>query len=268
MNKYQKLHITLNNIHELNHFVCTHSQRHNIVGKNYTALHFHGAEAKSEEDPWLYKINRHGYRGEDWPFNRRSIGFFGCSFTFGIGVEQSISDRVQEKLSIRCINLGLPGASPILVLKTFISFLKLHPIDFAVITLPPISRIHRPVYDSKILSWNYESFLPDWIPPCNNKIYTVAYEFFTEDTSAAYLYDYINSIETLANYFGTKILWSSWDIETQNFLIDIAGTKKIIQTDYGDMDKARDNMHPGPKSVEKWAGNLSQEITTNFLSSS
>lgn len=261
MNKFQRLHITADNICELNHFVYTDSLKTNELGKEYEAPYFHSPEKGAMTDPWLYKINKYGYRGDNWTFDRQSIAFFGCSFTFGIGVKKSLSDSVQEKTGINCINLGQPGSSAMNILKTFISFVKFHPVDYAVITLPPISRVYYPVYDTKLASWNYGNLIPNWVSPDMEKIHTAAYKFFNEDTSAAYLYDYIQSVELSAKTTNTKIIWSSWHDSTLYFLNEVVESKQFALVGNLSLDKARDQMHPGPKCVEDWANNVVQELT-------
>lgn len=265
MNKFQKLHITIDSIHELNHFIYMHSLKIDSVGTEYKTTHFHESEYGVEQDPWKYAINTHGYRGNNWSFNKESIAFFGCSFTFGIGVKKSITESVQEKTGVECINLGSPGASSIAILKTFISFIKLHPIKYAVITLPANGRIYHPTYDNSISLWHYGSLIPGYLTPHNENIYKAAYKFFTEDVSAAYLHDYINFAEELANHSGTKILWSSWDTQTQHFLNNMLTSKKIVEVGNFTGDKARDNMHPGPKVVENWAVKLTAKLKEYFL---
>ena len=260
MNKFKKLHITLDNIYELNHFVYTNSLKIDVLGKEHEVLYFHSPEQDADKDPWLYQINRYGYRGENWSFNRQSIGFFGCSFTFGVGVNKSVGDYVQEKLSVDCINMGQPGASAITILKTFTNFIKFHPVDFAIITLPSFSRVYYPVYDSKLSSWNYGSLIPNWVAPDMNKIHKAAYKFFSEDTNAAYLYDYIQAAENAASISKTTILWSSWDHATSDFLKLIVDANKIIFVGNIGLDKARDQMHPGPRSVEQWSSNVVQKL--------
>lgn len=264
MNKFQKLHITIDSIHELNHFVYTHSFKNKLIGTEYNTTHFHESEYGVEQDPWKYIINKHGYRGNNWSFNKESIAFFGCSFTFGIGVKKSITESVQEKTGVECINLGSPGASSIVIIKTFISFIKLHPIKYAVITLPAIGRIYHPSYDKTTSSWSYSSIVPGYLTPHNEKIYKTAYTFFTEDVSAAYLYDYIQMAKTVATLSNTKIIWSSWDLETLNFLKSIIDNQEPLPIGDLSVDIARDNMHPGPMVVENWASNISRTIKKHF----
>lgn len=260
MNKFENLHIDLNNICELNHFVFTHSRKQNTIGLEYSTLSFHAEEIDVERDSWQYRINKYGYRGNNWSFNNDAIAFFGCSFTFGIGVEKDIATVSQELLNTECYNIGQPGASAITILKTFSSFIKYYPVKTAIITLPSSDRIYYPVLNNKTSCWEYGNLISNWISPNMRSIHTHAYQFFNADTSLAYLYDYIQMAELSAKLSGTKIIWASWDIATQDFLNSVVETRHTI--DIGDprLDNARDNIHPGPMFVQDWSLNIEKEI--------
>jgi hypothetical protein len=255
LNKSEKLHINLDNICELNHFVHTHSLITQSVGKEYNALFFYKKEENTDADPWLYTVNKHGYRGNNWSMRNDSIAFFGCSITFGIGVEHNIASVIQQNINKECINIGQPGASALTILKTFFTFIKHYPIDTAVITLPSLLRVYYPTYNvyKNTERWNYESLLPSWISDSQKDIHKTAFKFFNEDTSSAYLYDYIQMAETMASISNTKIIWSSWDADTLKFLKSIVDKQKIIPVANLSADVARDNLHPGPIFVKNWA---------------
>lgn len=254
MNKYQKLHITLDNIHQLNHFIHMYSLKMQFVGKEYDALFFGKKEEKTDSDPWVYSVNKHGYRGGNWSMNRNVVAFFGCSITFGIGVEKDLASVVQKKTNTECINMGQPGASALTVLKTFSTFLKYYPVNTAVITLPSLRRVYYPRYENYDNGrWNYQSLLPNWINDNQKDIHKTAFKFFNEDTSAAYLYDYIQMVETVATISNTRIIWSSWDRETLDFLKFTIDNQEPLPVGDLSVDIARDNLHPGPKFVENWS---------------
>ena len=240
IDKFKKLHITLDNICELNHFVHTYSQMEKILGSEYSTVYFHAAESGATNNPWKYQINKYGYRGNNWTFNKDAIAFFGCSMTFGIGVEKDIATVVQENIKTECYNIGQPGASAINILKTFSNFIQYCPVKTAIITLPTADRIHRPEFNNNFSSWSYINLLPNWISPDQKEIHHHAYSFFGADTCLAYLYD-------------VEIIWSSWDYENLNFLRSIVHNQKIISVDNIGVDKGRDNLHPGPIFVKNWS---------------
>jgi len=59
-----------------------------------------------------YRLNHHGFRCDH--FNEsEGIAFFGCSFTYGVGIHenQTWAHHVAQHYSTKCWNLGLPGQS-------------------------------------------------------------------------------------------------------------------------------------------------------------
>lgn len=260
LNKFEKLNIDSNNICELNHFVYTHSMKKGFIGKEYSTLSFHEEEPDAQKYPWLYNINRYGYRGKNWSFNKNTVAFFGCSITFGTGVEYDIASKSQELLNIDCFNIGQPGASAINILKTFISFLRFHPVNTAIITLPTIDRIYYPTYNGSRGGWDYANLIPHWIAPEQRKIHSSAYKFFNTDTNSAYIYDYIKMAELSANVSKTNIIWSSWDENTKDFLKSVTSSGNIANVGNLRLDKARDQLHPGPLFVQDWSLNIFNKI--------
>ena len=259
MSDFSKLIIDKDNICELSHFIHTHSLKTNSVGKPYSAFAFHEEVNKLGQDRWEYHINKYGYRGKDWSFNKESIAFFGCSFTFGIGVEKPVTEYAEEILGIPCHNIGQPGASPLTILKTATAFNKFHPVKLAVITLPQVERLFWPSFDQRYSIWNYSNIIPHWIDDHNRKIHKYAYKFFTFDTCVAYMYDYIQMAEMSAAANGTKILWSSWDTQTDEILGTLLKDQTIIPS-VSIIDRGSDGLHPGPRSVKNWANQICPRI--------
>lgn len=260
MNKFENLHIDLNNICELNHFIFTHSRKENTVGLEYSTMCFHSEEPDAKHNPWQYRINKYGYRGNNWSFNNDAIAFFGCSFTFGTGVEKDIATVSQELLNTECYNIGQPGAAAITILKTFNSFIKYYPVKTAIITLPSFNRIYYPIFNDSTSCWNYGNLIPNWIIPGQDSLHTHAYQFFNTHTSLAYLYDYIQMTELSAKIYGTKIIWSSWDTDTREFLNSVVDARRTIDIGTIGLDKARDRLHPGPMFVQDWSLRIAKEI--------
>lgn len=255
MSDYSKLIIDENNICELNHFIYTHSLKTKSLGKPYTAYTFHSEETLADSNSWLYKINKYGYRGKDWSFKRESIAFFGCSFTFGIGVEKDVTNYVEESLGIPCHNIGQPGASSLNILKTFTAFSKFHPVNTAVITLPQVERLYWPSFNDRFNIWNYANIIPHWVDDSNRKIHKYAYKFFNFDACVAYMYDYIQMVELSAQLTNTNIIWSSWDQKTDEVLRAMLPDRTVVPS-VNIIDRGRDNLHPGPMSVKLWANQL------------
>lgn len=260
MSKNKQLHINLQNIRHLNHFVHTHTQMFNTVGKSYTTLGFHNTENTSYDNSWQYEINEYGYRGNRWTFDKNSIAFFGCSITFGIGVKTDIASLIEKNMHITCHNIGQPGASAPVILKTFEAFNSIHPTKVAVITLPQMERIFYPTYEEGVNEWRYISLLPSYVDHNIEKIHGLAYQFFNRDVCAGYLVDYIKLAQLSAKVTNTRLIWSSWDLDTFNFLKEYLEPDDISPVGHLGLDKARDGVHPGPKFVTSWADILAIKI--------
>jgi len=237
--------ITKESIYNLNHYVLCTSKKNKSIGKAYKTLEFTAREKYSKEFPWKYKINQYGYRGNDWSFEK-SPAFFGCSFTFGIGVEHSVAEIMQAKTNKIIPNLGMPGASVINIIKTFVAFSQLHPIDYAFISLPPVSRFYKPIFQYN--QWNSINLIPGFH---DNKEDKQIFKMWTNTTDVAYTVDYIDWAESVAKNLNIKIYWSSWDIETVQLLKNLQ-LKNIFNWPHIE-NNARDDLHPGQTTHEKLA---------------
>lgn len=85
---------------------------------------------------------------------------FGCSFIFGTGVETPVAELMQRKLNLTIPNLGIPGGSAINIIKSFVAFSKIHPVQNAIISLPSISRFYKPEYSSN--NWQSINLIPNF----------------------------------------------------------------------------------------------------------
>ena len=111
--------VKITDLHEYNDMVNRYSTEKNLIGKKYTTPYFRSPDAKQKEDPWEYNINSYGFRGLDWTF-QKSPALFGCSCTFGIGVETPVSELLAKKLGVDVIpNLGVPGGGFVSIIKVF-----------------------------------------------------------------------------------------------------------------------------------------------------
>lgn len=207
---------------------------------------FFNKETFYDKDPWKYQINKYGFRGKDWNF-KKSPAFFGCSCTFGIGVETPASDIVAKTLNYECVpNLGLPAGSILNIIKLFAAFTKHHSISHAFITIPPISRVFLPAVFNK--EWAFENYLPHFIGH-DKKKHKKVISVITEDVSMAYACDYIEWANLIAKDKKIKLHWGAWEPHTYDFLESL----KLKPYFWSNPDKARDAAHPGIKSHEKLA---------------
>lgn len=259
--KYKKLKLTIDDLYKLNQFIYFHSMSKNLIGQEYKTSCFYNSPEKYEsQDPWKYKINKYGYRGNNWLLTRPSIPFFGCSNTFGIGVKTDLPSIVENSIGVECNNLGQPGSSCVSICKTFLTYNRYNNTDLAVIILPSLTRFYYPDYHNE--EWNYGSILPNHkLPEIDDKLYKSIITHFTGDTNIAYVYDYIKMVEFQAATHGTTILWTSWEPNTYNFLLEIIETKDAILPFLQVLDaEGRDGLHPGQQNINKWGKILLPKI--------
>lgn len=246
--------VTLNNINRLNHYVMHTSRLNATVNVAYETKEFYTKERYTNKDPWKYKINKYGFRGDDWDF-KKSPAFFGCSCTFGIGVEKPASMLMQEKFKDRIIpNLGIPGGSAISIIRLFSSFARLHPMSHAFITLPPLERFFFPVYENN--DWLIQDVILGFDMPSIDKktMKQISNIWLGKHTNISYALDYIDWAEDIAKIYDIKIYWSSWDKPTFNFLKEIQKNNTFKWPKYNHSD-SRDGAHPGKLNHTDLANN-------------
>jgi|TARA_B110000967_G_scaffold74925_2_gene77508 hypothetical protein len=210
---------------------------------SWSVPYFNDKELYFDKDPWNYYINKYGYRGDNWTF-KKVPAFFGCSFTFGIGVETPFPALIQKQYSDDTVipNIGIPGGSPISIIKSFVAFANLHPMSHAFISLPQIDRFHYSERcDDK---WTFAQIVPNAATPKSQKRIL---SMWMGDMSRAFTTDYIDWAESVAESKGIKLFWGSWDNETYEFIKPLVANN--FEWSPGDLMGAnigRDGAHPGP----------------------
>ena len=177
-----------------------------------------GEEKFWKKDPWYYTINEFNFR-DLWNFNdtRKRIGFFGCSFTAGEGIESSKLhvNIVAEHFNLNVFNFGSGGAGIERVARTFSAVSNLIDLDYAVVTLPAWYRqLHTGELGDMI---NLIPYYPHLGYEKLCKIMTS----LEEDYYATRAASNINWIYDIAQHKGIKILFSSWDHTTNAFCKEI-----------------------------------------------
>jgi hypothetical protein len=238
--------MTLEDLRKLNDFVDMVT-RNNKNDSAYETLNFYCKEKWEERDPWKYRINKYGFRDDDWNF-KKSPAFFGCSFTFGIGVKEPFPYIVQSLMrenghpDIVVPNLGMPGSSAISIIKSFCAFSNLHPISNAFIILPDISRFPIFNYHEITDTWTVTNIIPGGDQKSGIKQLKHLIKFFISGQGVMHLGDYIDLAEFTAKEKNIKLYWSTW-LGNYNKLVDMVGKNYIDWTYQG--PNGRDDMHPG-----------------------
>lgn len=205
-----------------------------------------------------YLINNYGFRGANEPiFDKKNISFFGCSFTFGVGLpeEDHFINMISKEMQINSLNFGIPGGSASRIARAFFLLSNYQKIDLAVFNMPHLGRIEYPVDHNSgdpilvNVVINYKHLSPEE---------EVIRSKLSDALSDEYLtYDFLRNIsliETVAKLRNIKTVFTSWDIPVHNLLSTYFkdDQTKLLPwfqfAEYKTDKKARDGLHPGIQS--------------------
>lgn len=219
----------------------------------------------TDYDPVLntfeYFINDYGFRGINKPvFDNKNISFFGCSFTFGVGLpeEDHFVSMFGQELKIPVLNFGIPGAGASRIARIFYLITKFQKIDYAIFNMPHFGRLEYPVVHNtkkpilvNIIT-NFKHLSPEE-DAVRLKL--------SEALSDEYLmYDFLRNIsfiETIAELKNIKTFYTSWDIPVHNLLSThfadnqeklLPWSQFVEYKDTSVFKRARDGAHPGRES--------------------
>ena len=222
-------------------------QRLPFVKQVYELLACNQAEEEllNPKTDWKYYINEYNFRNE-WNLNskKETIGFFGCSFTFGEGIhnDDMFVSIVSEALDMNPINVGVGGAGLERTARTFASAANVIKFDYAVLTLPAWTRQMHVTKEGKLIN-----IIP-YYPHNDFEKLNEIYSSFDEDFFVNQAISYVNWIGDIATANNIKLILCSWD-HPLNELCKFIFPKDTIKPFPNIDDKcARDKMHPGPKS--------------------
>lgn len=197
--------------------------------------------------PVSYTLNSQRYRAPEWKDCdwRNSVLIFGCSFAYGVGVDdsQTISSYLQLKLNSPVINLGQSGTGITFAWANSIILRNYNINPKAVIYIWPQrnrqTEFTSPTSTIKHGIWNVEnSWMRDLI--INEAHNTVMAEY------------YIKSI---------RLMWSCPVIEA-SFHEDMSELTGCTKLDF--LDFARDLKHPGNLTTAQVAFNLYNKIPASM----
>lgn len=199
-----------------------------------------------------YSYNSRGYRGEEWPDNlddlKKSVWCVGDSFTSGVGnlYEHTWPYILEKQLKVRCINLGLDGASN--------NWIKRRVIDIINNVSPKLiivqwSYINRRESDNASLSDDRRCM---WVD-----------DNVSEEDDIANTVDCINAVESSSK--NTIIIHSfipnfSGKVNINFNLLDNRNVKEVNQ-----LDLARDGFHYGHSSALQFVYKLLKKIDKNSI---
>ena len=235
-------------------------------------------KTKFKEDDVDYSINSFGYRDEK-PIDEMpsSIGVWGCSYTFGVGVPSKnifaniLSDMIKKPI----YNFGIPGAGIQKITKSFIinnNFFKFSNAFFVLPSLYRFEYLSQYTYDSSKEEFseiiNTFDFMPNWLPNHNRELRrksVLLYELFDDVFFITELVKNLELIKQNAEINGTKLHFSTWCGDTCNFFrkykifeitnVQFLENNEMFKNKPVD-DFARDGLHPGVRSHQATANDL------------
>lgn len=215
-----------------------------------------------------YNINALGFRG-DWDCvdnDYIKIGFFGCSFTYGIGIAEKdlyvtlITNELTKKLGKQCIayNCGVPGGSTNKATRYYSILSNSIKFDYVICLLPHIGRAEYPIaQQGHALGYN---IIPNW-KDLNSKSERLRLHFYRAIDENFLNSDFIRNVDhcqNIAKAHNSKIYFTSWDQITYEYLYNYfknRDTCKLLPwwqaLEYQlepRMLLGRDGIHPGPRS--------------------
>jgi len=200
----------IKSVSDLRVFGKTHQvfkQKLSFVKQGFELLACNQAEEEllDPKTDWKYYINEYNFRNE-WDLNskKETIGFFGCSFTFGEGIhnDDMFVNIISEALDMNPINVGMGGAGLERTVRTFAAAAQVIDFDYAVFTLPAWSRQMHLTPQGEIIN-----IIPYWphhdYEKLNQLFTSVDEDFFINQAIT-----YVNWISDIAKANNIKIVLS------------------------------------------------------------
>jgi len=202
------------------------------------------------DHPVSYRLNSDYYRCPEWEDIdwSESVVLFGDSWAFGLGLdsESTISSRLSDELGgIPVINLGQTGVS-----WTFNWINSVRMIDAGI----------RP--RAVVYIWpgirRYSRLISDKVA-CSGGVWDVDKPGISREYTLDTVHSKNMSIEILRT---VRTLWSCPQLHYawREDVSDISSEIEMLTN----IDKARDQIHPGPKSTAAWARNMARKLSAKI----
>ena len=203
-----------------------------------------------------YYINDIGYR-ETYPVPSQNniLGFFGCSFTFGLGVPTEDTFYYQLAGNRPYVNFGDPSASVNKTSLMFSAAANIWKMSTAVITLPSWTRFN---YTDKMN--NFVSIVasdPPFSVKETEQVKQSLFKYFSDQFFYSEVKNSLTLIITTARLHNIKLVLGSWDKEIVDLVKITSGLNCLY---WSQSDVGRDKVHPGPKSHFEYFKMLQNEI--------
>jgi len=211
-----------------------------------------------------YSINKYGFRTTNDIPKEIDIAAYGCSFTYGLGLPESMlyHTLLGNELNKSVINFGINGASIQSIVDVFLITSKHIKMKQAIFLLPSFDRCQIAMSDLITNQLFYMSLIPNFIPTTAKEFglngdmiykYVPDEERIKNFVNSMYLLDYISKIKDI------KVYVSSWEEKTHDILKNLKFNNNIVlprwESKSGEQaatDLARDKKHPGPVHHKQW----------------
>lgn len=212
-------------------------------------------------DQWVWKnqkveysLNSQGYRCAefrdiDWS---QSVVIFGSSDVFGTGLDdsQTLSSRLSKKLSIPVINMGLSGSSMAVTLSNFLCLLENYPQPRYVINL--WTSVNRLPYWDAGYAWHLGPWQNSLDLNLNKKLDGLFMAWNQGNENAQQWAKIFRSAST--EILNSRRI-SHYEASMFQHTSDLFGIPFYDRQDF-----SRDQQHPGPKTIEFVATEISKNI--------
>lgn len=192
-----------------------------------------------------YTLNSQGYRCPefekiDW---KNSTITLGCSNTFGVGVDdkETYSSKLQGLLDIPVVNLGMVGSSVWHCVYTAKVIAKFEP-KYVILQVPNALRFT--IFDDD--EFNFKN-----IGPWNTGIVAKMIQYYGQDYNSKVYQDF--AVDYISKLLPNGLTYTFTFTGHEEF-------NKIQE-----LDKARDQMHPGPITHEAVAKKIAKSIFSNAV---
>jgi hypothetical protein len=205
---------------------------------------------KTWQPEFSYYINDIGFRGE-YPSvdDKKILGFFGCSVTFGIGLseDETYAKLIAQHFNKKYLNLGITGVGCHRIALTFSAATKVWDIETAVVVLPRYTRFHYADKGNHLHSILLAQRMG------LRELEAVRLDIlkhFSDQFLLAQTIDAIQWIIDISKLKNINLVLASWDTEMVQIL-NTAFDLDIITLET--IDKARDGSHAGKASHKAFA---------------
>ena len=235
-------------------------------------------KTKLREEDVNYHLSSLGYRNSrSVEEMHNSIGVWGCSYTFGVGVPyaDTYSSILESRLNTPVHNFGIPGAGIQKITRSFLVNNNYFKFKTAFFVMPSLYRFEYLSFndyntEKEVPSDNVSTsdLIPNWTPKHNKTLAKKSRMFYELHDEAFFVMEFNKNLELIrqnAELNNTKVHFATWCDQVYKFLskYNIPGVELVQFVENNEnmihgsvQDFARDGFHPGIRSHQATANIL------------